>query len=93
MSQVKIVLAAFKLPPVASVDTKTVGLDATAGHPQDAPRSLWAKLGAIVATAIAAVATNFEIVFCVFIFLILIVLIFGSIIMNGRCKYDLQKIR
>ena len=44
-----------------------LGLEATEGQPQAAPKFDCAKLGAIDATAIAADATNFEI--CLFFFI------------------------
>jgi hypothetical protein len=49
----------------------TKGLDATGGHPQSSPRFVWALVTITVAMAIPAVATNLEIVFFIFIFVVL----------------------
>jgi hypothetical protein len=51
----------------ANDDISTIGLDATAGHPQLTPKLVCAKLGAIAVIAMMADETIFEIVLFVFI--------------------------
>jgi hypothetical protein len=87
-AQSKIVFAAVNSPSdappdAANVDTKTVGRDATDGHPQSAPKFVWPKLLEIAATAMAIVAAIFDKVLFVFILFFLVKYFLQSHLLNG----------